>query len=163
MVHPHMKSPRLRLLGKTAASVAELERRALGLGMVMRRLLIMVDGHRSVADLMHANAASMDVVATLDQLLALGLIATPAGTRDADMAAEAAQVPDSPRQALMHMAETLLDTGAGAVLNKLQHASGERAALQPAVDTCVRLIRLTIDENKAADFKRQAEVILGGH
>ncbi|MCK9367425.1 MAG: hypothetical protein M0P72_09805 [Metallibacterium scheffleri] len=151
------------VLGKTAAGVSELDKRALGLGMAMRRLLIMVDGQRSVADLMHANAASIDVVATLDQLLALGLIAAPAGTRDANMPAEAAQVPGGPRQALMHMAETLLGTGAGAVFNKLQHASDERAALQPAVDACVRLIRLTIDENKAADFKRQAEVILGGH
>jgi hypothetical protein len=152
-----------QILGKTPAGVTELEKRALGLGMAMRRLLIMVDGQRSVADLMHANATSMDVVATLDQLLALGLIAAPTGTRVADMPAEAAQALGGPRQALMHMAETLLGTGAGAVLNKLQHASDERAALQPAVDACVRLIRLTIDENKAADFKRQAEVILGGH
>lgn len=151
------------ILGKTSAGVTELEKRALGLGMAMRRLLIMVDGQRSVADLMHANAASMDVVATLDQLLALGLIAAPAGTRAADMPAEAAQTLGGPRQALMHMAESLLGAGADAVVNKLRNAADERAALQPAVDACVRLIRLTIDENKAADFKRQAEVILGSH
>lgn len=151
------------ILGKTAAGVAELEKRALGLGMAMRRLLIMVDGHRSVADLMHANAASMDVVATLDQLLALGLIAAPAGTRAASMQSDDVQNAGSPRQALMHMAETLLGAGAGAVVNKLRSAADERAELQPAVDACARLIRLTIDENKAADFRRQAEVILAGN
>jgi hypothetical protein len=60
------------------------------------------------------------------------------------------------------MAETLLGNARGAkVLAKLRSAPDAQPELSAAVDACVRLIRLTIDERLADNFKSQATLILG--
>lgn len=145
------------VLTKTMKGIAELEQRSLGLSQVMRRVLIMLDGRRSVAVLMHENAGALDVVATIEHLLALGLV-TPLGGATSTPAAVSAHA--TPSQALVHMAEALLGSAADKVTQKLQAARDDPTELKLAVDACVRLIRLTIDEGKASDFRRQADVIV---
>lgn len=161
------------VLSKTMKGIVELEQRSMGLTQVMRRVLIMLDGRRSVGALMHENAGAFDVVATLEHLIALGLVAGPGATgaevsgpaRPGSSAASAgmpaATAAATPCDALVNMAEGLIGSAAAAkVVVKLRAGSADPEQLRAAVDACVRLIRLTIDEAKAADFRRQAEVIL---
>jgi hypothetical protein len=161
------------VLGKTMKGIVELEQRSMGLSLVMRRVLIMIDGHRSVGALMHEQAGAFDVVATLEHLIALGLVAGPgvAAAAVADSApgsagAAGAGMPPgrsatTPCDALVNMAEALLGSAAAAkVVVKLRAGGDDPEPLRAAVDACVRLIRLTIDEAKAADFRRQADLIL---
>lgn len=58
---------------KTPKGIAEISLRAAQLGMATRRVLIMVDGKRSVDELV-AQLASPDVVTAIAQLETLGLI-----------------------------------------------------------------------------------------
>lgn len=147
---------------KTARGVEELENRALGLGMITRRLLIQIDGRRTVAELVHVNAGSMDVSAELEVLCSHGLIAEP-GMENAQASPGAAtKAAGSMRDALIAMAASVLgDTYAERIAGKLEPLpENDAAALAEVIDSCVRLIRLTIDEDQAEDFRRQAQVIL---
>ena len=148
---------------KTARGIEELEHRALGLSLITRRLLIQIDGRRTVAQLIHDNARSMDVSAALDELRTHGLIAEP-GQEETQTATPASESEDggSVREALITTAAAVLgDKHAGRIVTKLESISSEDVeSLGEVVDSCVRLIRLTIDEAKAEDFRRQAEVIL---
>jgi hypothetical protein len=147
------------VLVKTPKGLAEFEHRSSTLTMLMRRLLIMIDGQHTVAALIHFHAGSFDVITALEQLVTAGLIAPANGN--------AAPPPDThasktPRQALIHMAVSLLGSDkAEKVIGKLQGAGDENAELKPVVESCERLIRLTIDEAKAGDFRLQANLILG--
>lgn len=148
---------------KTARGIEELEHRALGLSITTRRLLIQIDGRRTVAQLIHDNARSMDVSTALDELRAHGLIAEPGqeGTQAATPAAKP-QGGGSTREALIAMSAAVLgDKHSQRIATKLESIDSDDAEyLGEVVDSCVRLIRLTIDEAKAEDFRRQAEVIL---
>lgn len=151
------------VLSKTMKGIVELEQRSMGLSPVMRRVLIMIDGRRSVGTLMHEQAGAFDVVATLEHLIALGLVAGPgvAAAAVADSAPGSAAGATTPCDALVNMAEALLGSAAAAkVVVKLRAGGDDPEPLRAAVDACVRLIRLTIDEAKAADFRRQADLIL---
>jgi hypothetical protein len=146
---------------KTPQGLEELESRALGLGPMTRRLLIQVDGRRTVDQLIHDNAGSMDVSAELERLRSRGLIAEPG---------QAGPKPETPppgtgesmREALIAMCATVLgDQHATRIATKLEGIPANDAEqLGQVVDSCVRLIRLTIDEDKGEMFRRQAEVIL---
>lgn len=155
------------VLRKTPAGAEEMRRNALGLGPRVRRVLIQIDGHRTIAQLLHDNAGALDVTAAIEQLLKSGLVAPLEGADAApDVPVQAAHVqsiPDgSPRDALVQMAETLLGAKAASqVVLKLQATADTPEALSGAIDSCARLIKLFIDEDKAADFRRQANVILG--
>lgn len=60
---------------KTDKGREEIETRASGLSARMRRVLILVDGQRSVADLMSQTGLSLDADALLDELEVQGFIA----------------------------------------------------------------------------------------
>ena len=146
------------VLAKTEKGLHEIEHRGAALTAAARRVLILVDGQRSVSDLMHELAHHADVAALLDQLQLLGLV-HPIGKPDA--AGISVSAADSRRDALVQMAETLVGNGRGAkVLAKLRSAPDAQSDLSAAADACVRLIRLTIDERLADDFKSQAALIL---
>jgi len=145
---------------KTARGQEEMRQGRMGLGHGLRRVLIMVDGQRSIGQLLHENAGALDVTGALEQLLQLQLIELP-GMATAPSAAAPAH---SPRAALEQMAETLLGAKAAQPVVQKLHASNDDAeALAALIEPCARLIKLFIDEAKAADFRQQAAVILGRH
>lgn len=150
------------ILRKTALGLEEVQRNALGLGHGVRRVLIQVDGHRTVAQLLHDNAGAIDVTAALEQLLRQGLVdATGAGPAMAAVEAAPGTGP-STREALIQMAETLLGPmPAAQVVQKLRGIADAPPALEAAIEPCARLIKLFIDERKAVDFRQQAAIILG--
>ena len=149
------------VLAKTEKGLQEIQHRGAALTAAARRVLILVDGQRSVAELTHELAHHADVAALLDQLQALGLV-RPIGKPGAVAAVGPSEVAaNSQHEALAQMAETLLGNARGAkVLAKLRSAPDTQADLIAAIDTCARLIRLTIDERLADNFKSQATLIL---
>lgn len=78
---------------KTEAGRDEIRTRALKLSMAMRAILLMVDGHRSVADLRSFIAGSKAPADALDVLLAQGLIAATREPAAAPSAASGDAVP----------------------------------------------------------------------
>lgn len=142
-----------------------MQRNALGLGPRVRRVLIQVDGQRTVEQLLHDNASALDVTAAIEKLLTLGLIAPQDGSSKAPalpiQPTQAQATPGSPREALVQMAESLLGASAASqVVQKLRATADTPEAVAGVIDSCARLIKLFIDEDKAADFRRQAGVIL---
>lgn len=154
---------------KTAQGIEELERRTLGVGATLRRLLILINGQRTVAELVHENAGSIDVSSTLEQLRTRGLIVESGQEATATSGHAPAALADvstqdvSVRNALIDMARSVLgEQHVERFASKLEGIANENDAdeLNAVIDKCVRLIRLTIDEDKAEDFRRQAEVIM---
>jgi len=147
------------VFSKTPRGSAELEQRSLGLTFMCRRLLIMVDGKRTLGELIHDLGGSMDVLAMLEKLVANDLVAAPAGAvmrrPEGPHAIEL-----GPKARLCELADSLLGSAAAKISAKITACGDGAEELNACVDACVRLIRLTIDETKAAEFKRQASTIL---
>ncbi len=147
------------VFSKTPRGSAELEQRSLGLTFMCRRLLIMVDGKRTLGELIHDLGGSMDVLAMLEKLVANDLVAAPAGAvmrrPEGPHAIEL-----GPKARLCELADSLLGSAAAKISAKITACGDGAEELNACVDGCVRLIRLTIDETKAAEFKRQASTIL---
>ncbi len=61
---------------KTASGAEELERRSLGLGVIERRLLILIDGNRGVAEL-QAMMGKTEIGPLLDHLVEVGCVLWP--------------------------------------------------------------------------------------
>jgi hypothetical protein len=148
------------IFSKTARGSAELEEHSLGLTFMCRRLLIMIDGKRTLGDLIHDLGGSMDVLSMLEKLSANDLIAPPAGVVLRRPEGPHAIDP-GPKARLCELADSLLGGAASNITAKITACGDGAEALTTCVDGCVRLIRLTIDESKAAEFKRQANTILG--
>ena len=148
------------VFSKTPRGSAELEQRSLGLTFMCRRLLIMVDGKRTLGELIHDLGGSMDVLAMLEKLVANDLIAAPSGVvmrrPEGPHAIEL-----GPKARLCELADSLLGSAAGKITTKITACGDGAEELTACVDACVRLIRLTIDESKASEFKLQANTILG--
>ena len=119
----------------------------------------MVDGKRTLGELIHDLGGSMDVLAMLEKLVANDLVAAPAGAvmrrPEGPHAIEL-----GPKARLCESADSLLGSAAAKISAKITACGDGAEELNACVDACVRLIRLTIDETKAAEFKRQASTIL---
>lgn len=150
------------VLHKTSLGLEEVQRNAMGLGHGVRRVLIQIDGRRTVAQLLHDNAGAIDVTSALEQLLRHGLINAAGGGPSMASPGPASRMGPSARDALIQMAETLLGPKAATqVVQKLRGVEDALPALEAAIEPCARLIKLFIDERKAVDFRQQAAIILG--
>lgn len=147
------------VLGKTDKGRAEIESRAHGLPMGVRKVLILADGKHSAAEILATAGASAQSEAALDLLLGEGFVA-PVGAGGAVLPPEAARSA-SAKAALLDLARALLGERAERVVKKIEETDDTPAALAGAVDACRKLIRLVIDEAKADEFASKAAAVLG--
>ncbi len=63
-------------------------------------------------------------------------------------------------RALVGVAESILGDKSGKVVKKLGEAGDSREELSAAVDGCYKLIRLTIDESRAEEFRSAAKALI---
>jgi hypothetical protein len=131
------------VLAKTPQGQAALTHRDHELPRPLRHVLILVDGRSTVAELEAKGAMIPDFADSLRELLARGLVA-PRGRHDTG--------PPSGFPAR--------GGRAGRVVRKLDEAGESREALAAAVEAGYKLIRLTIDEAQAEEFRRAARAIL---
>ena len=147
------------VLHKTEKGRAEIESRAHGLSMGVRRVLILVDGRLRVAQILAKVGMSAEVQAALDQLVREGYVATEAGETGPE-AGGGGSAASSEKTALVALAQSLLGGQADRVVRKLEETDDTPQALAGAVEACQKLIRLVIDERKSVQFAEQAAAIL---
>lgn len=157
---------RQTVLAKTALGVDALNQRSADLPRVLRHALILVDGRSNLAELEAKGAIVPDFSGALLELITRGLIAERRGTassRPAEAptgAGTAASDEHSPRDSLVALAERLLGARGDKVVKKLREAGASRDELLAASDSCFKLIRLTIDEKLAEQFRSAARLLL---
>jgi hypothetical protein len=147
------------VLGKTAAGAAVLDGHEGDLPRTLRHALILVDGRSTVAKLEQRGAMIPDFPAALRELVARGLVAPVAGGAPAGSATGRQAL----SAALIGAAQAILGDKAGKVVKKLEDAGGSREELSAAVEACYKLIRLTIDEARAEEFRKAAKDFITRH
>lgn len=157
------------ILGKTRKGLEELAHRTGTVPQKLRSVLILVDGKSQRADLLKKCAFIPQCDEHLEWLLQNGFVeAVQAGLSGIAPMPVRATVPDtpplpdadSPRTALLKMAKELLGAHAGAVVQRLQDTEDTREALAQTLERCHKLIRLSIDEKKAEQFRRLGSALL---
>ena len=149
------------VLAKTPLGAEALNGEGAELPRALRHALILVDGRSTVAKLVQRASMIPEFPAALRDLVAKGLVAPVGGA-----AASGPRAGSSPgagkslAASLVAAAEAILGDQAGKVVRKLEEAGGSRETLAAAVDSCYKLIRLTIDESRAEEFRKAAKDII---
>lgn len=154
------------ILIKTQKGMVEITQRSGMLSQKQRSMLIMVDGKTPTSALVSKCAFFSSCSEQLNWLLENGYIESSAASAKA-MASSAPLVgapflgrETSARDALIALGNELLGSHADAVVRRLQETPETLDALQTTVARCHKLIRLSIDEKKAALFLQQGTAIL---
>lgn len=151
------------VLAKTPLGAEALNGHESELPRALRHALILVDGRSTLAKLEQRASMIPEFPAALRELVAKGLVA-PVGGASAAAAARPGSATGAGRPlaaSLVAAAEAVLGDQAGKVVKKLEEAGGSRETLAAAVDSCYKLIRLTIDESRAEEFRKAAKDLLG--
>lgn len=139
---------------RTDKGEEELRSRCHGLSRELRHVLILVDGASSAEDLAK-KAQGWDVEGGLDELARLGFIdAGGSAARNEDASAIKAR--------MIAMAEEVLGANAGKVVEKLKAAPETAEGLKAAAESCCKMVRLIIDEKKAAALESRCRDVLEG-
>ncbi len=152
---------------KTEKGKDEIEHRSCGLPFNQRRVLILVDGRSSVAQLKARSAGIPDLEEILEELQRQGLVHA-AGD---GVPAPGASVDDAPaprngnaaagvRERLIGLAGEILGPDAGKVVRKLREAPDSEEGLATCLESCRKVVKLTIDEAKAEELYRRGRELL---
>ena len=157
------------IFGKTRKGVEELAHRTAAVPQKLRSVLILVDGKTRCAELVQKCSfipQCDEHLAWLEKngfIEAVGSVTTAASALPA---ASASPVPmrapaaPSARKALLDLAQELLGAHAGAVVQRLQDTDDHHDALVQTLERCHKLIRLSIDEKKAEQFRKMGSAVL---
>lgn len=145
------------VLVKTDKGVAELAQRSDAVPQKLRAILIMVDGKTQWGDLVSRYAGLPEFNEQLTWLLDNGFVAVAGGPATAGARAATDQTAFTPaakgRAGLIELAQHLLGAHGEKVIQRLQETEDARDALLQAVERCCKLIKLSIDESKAEQFR----------
>lgn len=162
------------IFGKTPKGLEELAHRTAAVPQKLRSVLILVDGKTRCAELMQKCSFIAQCDEHLDWLEQNGFIeavaagashgpvspATAASTSAAAPAPVPAPTAKSPKLALIDLAQDLLGAHAGTVVQRLQDTDDQHDALVQTLERCHKLIRLSIDEKKAEQFRQRGSALL---
>jgi hypothetical protein len=125
-----------------------------------RRALLIIDGKTTVADLAKKAYWVTDVVSTLDELYAMGLIQNDVSTIHAGASlAEGAGL--LLKAQLAALATELLGSNAERIIKKIEESDGTPQALEQSLLACKKLIKLTISEELADTFLQRGLRVIG--
>lgn len=139
---------------KTEKGEAEIATRAHKLNHALRYALILVDGKSTVGQIMAKGAGLPQIDLALTQLATNGFIRTLVETTRPQI------VTRDPQSELVALAQSLLGKQAGPIERKLRDSANTADALAETASACKRLIKLSIDEQKAEEFLRRAQEII---
>lgn len=132
----------------------------------LRHALILVDGRSTLKELLKKGEGLELLEDSLEMLEQMGLIA-PAGSIAAASAANPAMktaAGSTPvKRQLMALAISILGDKAEKVIRKIEETLDSNAALMNTIDSCGKVIKLTIDEKKAEAFVTAAKDIMAKH
>ena len=126
----------------------------------LRRALLVVDGKTSVADIAKKVFWVSDVVAVLQELYKLELINDDVSTIQGDVS-QTGGGGLLLKIKLAGLARELLQDNAGRIIKRIEDADGTPEALDEALLSCKKLIKLTINDNIADIFLRRGREIIG--
>jgi hypothetical protein len=147
------------ILAKTPQGAEALARQDHDLPRTLRHALILVDGRSTVEKLEHRGAMIPDFARALRELLARGLV-MPVGHGGPPTTPGGAATGRNLVNALVATAESILGDKAGKVVKKIGEAGHTREELMAAVEGSYKLIRLTIDEARAEEFRAAAKDVI---
>ncbi|MGE0358599.1 MAG: hypothetical protein AB7P08_16985 [Burkholderiales bacterium] len=147
------------ILAKTPKGLEELNHRGHDLPRTLRLALILVDGQSTVVELEKKGAIIPEFLAALRELVSRGLVA-PRGPGTASAPAHRAVAASPAHRSLLGLAESILGERSAKVVKKIEEAGTSREELAAAVEACYKLIRLTIDETQAEEFRAAAKEVL---
>ncbi|MGA7593631.1 MAG: hypothetical protein WCA64_00400 [Gallionella sp.] len=128
---------------------------------VLRHALILVDGRSTLEELMRKGEGLENLADSFEMLEEMGLMA-PVGSVAAMPAAadQSASGGGNTKRQLIALAISLLGDRADKVTRKIEETVDSPPALMHTIDTCGKVIKLTIDEKKAEAFLDAARAIL---
>lgn len=149
---------------KTAAGQAELAHRTRRLGQRHRTVLLLVDGHRSVAQVVTTAQAAGVNANVFDELVTMGLVALPEATR-VDLPLESAPAGDS---SLLPSVRSLLPESGWSTLSGAAAGPEADRPLQEARELLMRALRaqarvtgsLTLMKLRRATTRDEVEALL---
>ncbi len=155
------------IYAKTRRGLEELTHRTAAVPQKVRSILILVDGKTRCSELLQKCSFISECKEHLEWLERNGLIEA-VGTTNAPgaVASDAPPIPSqapvtiSPKKALIQLAQELLGAHSGAVVQRLQDSGDEHDALVQTLERCHKLIRLSIDEKKAEQFRQRGSALL---
>lgn len=123
-----------------------------------RTLLKLINGHTSVADFMARGLPLSELRPVLERLLHAGLITLV--NQNKQPAKKQIANPAIARQEMVRAIRNILGEEGNAVLAKLAATPADYKELREATRTCIRLVKLTIDEDKAYQIQRKFAALL---
>jgi hypothetical protein len=137
--------------------------------LTLRHALILVDGRSTLQELMKKGEGLEHLADSFEMLEEMGLMA-PVGSA----AAMPAAAPSSPamqpasiganvKRQLVALSISILGDKAEKVIRKIDETVDSNTALMHTIDTCGKVIKLTIDEKKAEAFVIAAKDIMAKH
>lgn len=146
------------ILAKTRKGLDELAQRTGAVPQKLRSVLILVDGKTRYVDLLNKCSFIPGCNEHLTWLMQNGFLQTVGASPASDAAPASAAT--SPKATLLNLAHELLGAHAGAVVQRLQDTVDTHDALVQTLERCHKLIRLSIDEKKAEQFRRLGSALL---
>lgn len=125
-----------------------------------RRALIVIDGKTTVSNLEKTAFWVSDVISALKELYALGLIHDDVSTVHTE-ASQAGGAGLLLKTQLAAVANELLGSNAERIIKKLEEVDGTPDALEQALLSCKKLIKLTISEELAETFLQRGRKVIG--
>lgn len=130
------------------------------ISMNQRRALIVIDGKTTVSNLEKTVFWVSDVIVALKELYALGLIHDDVSTIHTE-ASQAGGAGLLLKTQLAAIANELLGSNAERIIKKVEEAEGTPDALEQALLSCKKLIKLTISEDLAETFLQRGRQVIG--
>lgn len=155
-----------RPYAKTDKGRLELAKRSHGLSQALRSVLILIDGKAPLRDLFDRYASISTLARDIALLHDQGYIEIVRGTVAAPQpAADSAHKPDialpvTAKERLIEVATRLLADHARPVVAKLEKSGEQPGELSAVLDSCYKLIKLTIDEAQAERFRELGRRVL---
>lgn len=150
------------ILVKTEKGKEELESRR-SLSLDLRHALILVDGHSTLKELLLKGAGLPLLADSLNILIRTGYANT---LSDLSTPQTAEQTPRKVvgngqiKQQLILLADSLLEAQSDKIIKKIEASADAKEALLSTIESCGKIIRLVIDEEKADTFVVAAKDIL---
>lgn len=130
----------------------------------LRRALILVDGRSTLRELMKKGEGLEHLEDSFEMLAEMGLMAplgsAAAAPRPSAPASAGARADSAVKRELVGIAIKILGDKAEKIIRKIDETADSNSALLHTIDTCGKVIRLTIDEKKADAFVAAARGIM---
>lgn len=152
------------VLVKTGKGAEELAQRSGAVPQKLRAILIMVDGKTQWGELLNRYSGLPEFNEYLVWLVDNGFVEAVGKSGGTKIQAATDHVTFTSsatgRAGLIELAHHLLGAHGNNVTQRLQETEDEHDALAQTLERCYKLIRLSIDENKAEQFRKLGKKLL---